>query len=45
VVTAAFLASAALLGDPWPDLGAGAWVGLGTLGLVQLAVVVRRRLR
>jgi phosphatidylglycerophosphate synthase len=44
VVTAAFLASAALLGDPWPDLGAGAWVGLGTLGLVQLAVVVRHRL-
>ncbi len=45
IVTAAFLASAAFLGDPWPDLGAAAWVGLGALGLVQLAVVVRRRLR
>jgi phosphatidylglycerophosphate synthase len=44
VVTAAFLASAAFLGDPWPDLGAAAWVGLGAVGLVQLAVVVRRRL-
>lgn len=45
IVTAAFLASAAMLGDPWPDLGAAAWVGLGALGLGQLAVVVRRRLR
>jgi phosphatidylglycerophosphate synthase len=45
IVTAAFLASAAFLGDPWPDLGAVAWVGLGCLGLAQLAVVVRRRLR
>ncbi len=44
VVTAAFLASAAFLGDPWPDLGAAVWVGLGTVGLLQLAVAVRRRL-
>jgi len=44
VVTSAFLASAALLGDPWPDLGAAVWVGLGTVGLLQLAVAVRRRL-
>ena len=45
VVTAAFLASAAFLGDPWPTLGAAAWVGLGAVGLVQLALVARRRLR
>lgn len=44
IVTATFLASAALLGDPWPTLGALAWVGLGVVGLVQLLVVVRRRL-
>lgn len=44
IVTAAFLASAAVLGDPWPTLGAAAWVGLGVVGLVQLLVVVRRRL-
>lgn len=45
IVTAAFLTSAAFLGDPWPTLGAVAWVGLGAVGLVQLGVVVRRRLR
>jgi CDP-diacylglycerol--glycerol-3-phosphate 3-phosphatidyltransferase len=45
IVTAAFLASAAVLGDPWPTLGAAAWVGLGAVGLAQLAVVARRRLR
>lgn len=45
VVTAAFLASAAFLGDPWPALGAWAWVGLGVVGLTQLVLVVRRRLR
>ncbi|MGH8894330.1 MAG: CDP-alcohol phosphatidyltransferase family protein [Actinomycetes bacterium] len=44
IATAAFLASAALLGDPWPALGAWAWVGLGSVGLAQLLVVVRRRL-
>lgn len=44
IVTAAFLASAAALGDPWPALGAWAWVGLGVIGLVQLSVVVRRHL-
>jgi phosphatidylglycerophosphate synthase len=44
IVTAAFLASAAALGDPWADLGAWAWVALGAVGLVQLLVVVRRRL-
>lgn len=44
IVTAAFLASAAALDDPWPQLGAWAWVGLGTVGLTQLLVVVRRRL-
>jgi phosphatidylglycerophosphate synthase len=44
IVTAAFLASAAALGDPWASLGAWAWVGLGAVGLVQLLVVVRRRL-
>ena len=44
IVTAAFLASAAALGSPWPALGAVVWVGLGCVGLGQLAVVVRRRL-
>jgi phosphatidylglycerophosphate synthase len=44
IVTAAFLASAAVLGDPWPTLGAWTWVGLGVVGLVQLMTVVRRRL-
>jgi hypothetical protein len=44
IVTAAFLASAAALGSPWPALGAWAWVGLGCIGLGQLALVVRRRL-
>ncbi len=45
VVTAGFLGSAAFLGDPWPDLGAAAWVGLGVVGLLQLGRVVRQRLR
>ena len=44
IVTAAFLGSGAALGDPWPALGAWAWVGLGTVGLGQLLVVARRRL-
>ncbi len=44
IVTAAFLGSAALLGERWAMLGAAAWVGLGTVGLVQLLLVVRRRL-
>lgn len=44
IVTSAFLASAAALGDPWATLGAAAWVGLGTVGLVQLLLVLRRRL-
>ncbi len=45
IVTSAFLAAGAALGDPWPDLGAAAWAGLGIVGLVQLGRVVRRRLR
>lgn len=44
IVTAVFLVAGAALGDPWPALGAWAWVGLGVVGLGQLAVVVRRRL-
>ena len=44
IVTAAFLASAAVLGSPWPTLAAWAWVALGVVGLGQLALVVRRRL-
>ena len=44
IVTAAFLGSAALLGDPWSTLGAAAWLALGVVGLVQVLVVVRRRL-
>jgi CDP-diacylglycerol--glycerol-3-phosphate 3-phosphatidyltransferase len=45
IVTAAFLVAAAVLGDPWPTLGAWCWVGLGVVGNGQLLVVVRRRLR
>jgi len=44
IVTAAFLAAAAALGDPWPGLGAWAWAALGVVGLTQLLLVVRRRL-
>jgi len=44
IVTSTFLAAAALLDEPWPALGAWAWVGLGVVGVVQLSVVVRRRL-
>jgi phosphatidylglycerophosphate synthase len=44
IVTATFLAAAAVLGDPWPALGAWAWAALGLVGFGQLAVVVRRRL-
>lgn len=46
IVTAAFLLCAGLfLDDVWASLGAAAWVGLGVVGLGQLLVVVRRRLR
>jgi phosphatidylglycerophosphate synthase len=45
IVTATFLVAAAVVGDPWPELGAWAWVGLGVVGCAQLLVVVRRRLR
>ena len=44
IVTAAFLASTAALGSLWAELGAWTWVGLGVVGLVQLSIVVRRRL-
>jgi phosphatidylglycerophosphate synthase len=44
IVTAVFLVAGAVVGSPWPALGAWAWVGLGAVGLVQLVVVVRRRL-
>ena len=44
IVTGSFLGSAALLGEPWPTLGAAAWVGLGVVGLGQLLAVARRRL-
>jgi phosphatidylglycerophosphate synthase len=46
IVTAAFLLCAGLFADEvWADIGAAAWVGLGVIGLVQLLIVVRRRLR
>jgi phosphatidylglycerophosphate synthase len=46
LVTAAFLLCTGLFGDDlWAELGASAWVGLGIVGLGQLLVVVRRRLR
>jgi len=46
VVVMFLLASVARPGDDpgWATLGAGALVGLGVIGLVQLLVVVRRRL-
>ena len=44
IVTAAFLASTAVLGEVWAELGAWVWVGVGAVGLTQLLVVVRRRL-
>ncbi|MGZ4631701.1 MAG: CDP-alcohol phosphatidyltransferase family protein [Actinomycetes bacterium] len=45
IVTAVFLLCTGLFLDGvWAELGAGAWVGLGPVGLVQLLVVVRRRL-
>jgi hypothetical protein len=46
VVVMFLLASAARPEDDpgWATLGAGALVGLGVIGLVQLLVVVRRRL-
>jgi phosphatidylglycerophosphate synthase len=46
IVTATFLLCTGLfLDDLWAELGASAWVGLGVVGLAQLLVVVRRRLR
>jgi phosphatidylglycerophosphate synthase len=46
IVTAAFLLCAGLfLDELWAELGASAWVGLGVVGLVQLSIVVRSRLR
>ncbi len=44
IVTAAFLSAHAVTGEPWSTLGAWAWVGIGAVALVQLVVVVRRRL-
>ena len=44
IVTASFLVATAVLGNPWPALGAAVWVGLGALGVGQLLVVVHRRL-
>jgi CDP-diacylglycerol--glycerol-3-phosphate 3-phosphatidyltransferase len=47
IVTAAFLLGAGLYpdrADDWAWFGALAWSGLGAIGFVQLAVVVRRRL-
>jgi CDP-diacylglycerol--glycerol-3-phosphate 3-phosphatidyltransferase len=45
IVTAAFLFCCGLFLDGlWVELGAAAWVGLGLVGLVQLLLVVRRRL-
>jgi phosphatidylglycerophosphate synthase len=46
IVTAAFLGCAGVFADDvWASLGAAGWVGLGVVGLAQLLVVVRRRLR
>jgi len=48
VVTAMFLLGAGIYvgqGAAWATWGAWAWLGLGVVGLAQLLVVVRRRLR
>jgi CDP-diacylglycerol--glycerol-3-phosphate 3-phosphatidyltransferase len=45
VVTVMFLVAAGVVDATWATLGAWAWVGLGAVGLTQLLVVVRRRLR
>lgn len=46
IVTAAFLLCAGLFRDDlWATFGAVLWVALGVVGLGQLLVVVRRRLR
>lgn len=45
IVTAAFLGCTGLFGDGlWAGIGAAAWLSLGVVGLVQLSIVVRRRL-
>jgi hypothetical protein len=47
IVTAMFLLGAGLYpaaGHLWAAAGAAAWVVLGVVGLVQLLLVVRRRL-
>ena len=52
IVTASFLLGAAIYGpgspaaaSAWATCGAWVWFGLGLVGLVQLTVAVRRRLR
>jgi phosphatidylglycerophosphate synthase len=48
IVTAMFLLAAGVYPDSagtWACAGAAVWAGLGAVGLAQLAVVVRRRLR
>ncbi len=48
IVTAMFLLGAGLYADAaagWAAAGAGAWTTIGTVGLVQLLVAVRRKLR
>lgn len=45
IVTGTFLMAYGLSGQEiWPTLGAAAWTGLGLVGLIQLVLVVRRRL-
>jgi hypothetical protein len=48
IVTATFLLGAAVYSTHavgWVSAGAWAWLGLAVIGLVQLVLVVRRRLR
>jgi CDP-diacylglycerol--glycerol-3-phosphate 3-phosphatidyltransferase len=48
IATAMFLLGAGVYpsaGEGWATVGAWFWVGAGSVGLVQLTVVVRRRLR
>ena len=45
VVAAAFLLAGAVVGSPWPALGAWAWLAVSAVSTIQLLVATVRRLR